>query len=51
MQTKKTEPSKFDVLKVNENIPFKFDYFAGNEVRGLFFILEARLYLSEVCIK
>ncbi len=43
---KKNEPSKFDILKVNEKIPFKFDYFAGKEVGGWFFILKARLYLK-----
>ncbi len=46
MQEKENEPSKFDILKVNESIPFKFDYFAGNAVDGLFFILKARLYVK-----
>ncbi len=46
MQEKKNEPSKFDILKVSESLPFKFDYFAGNEVGGSLFILKARIYLK-----
>ncbi len=37
VQKRKHEQSKFDILKLDENIPFKFDYFAGNEVGGSFF--------------
>ncbi len=43
---RKNKPSKFDILIVNENIHFKFDYFAGNEVGGSFFILKERLYFK-----
>ncbi len=51
---RKNKPSKFDILIVNENIHFKFDYFAGNEVGGSFFyskrevILQERYAISEV---
>ncbi len=38
VQKKKNEQSKFDIRKVNEKIPFKFDYFAGKEVGESFFI-------------
>ncbi len=37
VQKKEKRAVKFDILKVNEKIPFKFDYFAGKEVGGLFF--------------
>ncbi len=48
MQKRKTKPSTFDILKVNEKIPFKFDYFAGERGRlDRFFILKARLLLKE----
>ncbi len=43
---KKNEPSKFDILKVNEKIPFKFDYFAGKEVGGSFFYSQSEVILK-----
>ncbi len=46
VQKKKNEPSKFDIRKVNEKIPFKFDYFAGKEVGESFFILKVEVILK-----
>ncbi len=45
---KKNKPSKFDILIVNENLAFKFDYFAGKRsiVQKIGVILKVRNAIS-----